>query len=83
MISGFIRFRKALIESRGNCAFLEDVLNRMQVFANVLSQLVCQKAVTLSLAQERECGKPCPSFAVCALTWLTVTDVSLRVNKSF
>ena len=66
MISGFIRFRNALIESPGNCAFLEDVLSHMQVLATVLSQLVCQNAVTLTLAQERECRKPCLSFAACS-----------------
>ena len=62
MIFDLIRLWKALIKSRGNCAFLEDVLSRTQVLPMLRASLVCLKVVTLTLAQERECRKVCALF---------------------
>ena len=49
----FVHFWKALRKSRGNCAFLEDVLNRMHVClcseTQFEARVVCLKVVTCDL----------------------------------
>ena len=54
----FIRFWMALIESRGNCAFLEDVLSRTQV-------LPMPEPVGLSEGCDPDFGKPFELCSVC------------------